>query len=251
MKSESDYPRQAYAFMNTFLKFPNSPTVENSIYNRLFLNEYYYLKKITKNGISYINYDDSIFETDKNIILLTEVPLDSDLENILPSVTGFKENHIYFAYTKNLYNLITYFIRKRELVELVSFCEFLKIDPLSARIYYDKKHIFMARARFKNYTSCKYVGFRCRSHFIFNSEHKFIRFVFNNTREIFEKELFINFLTRFSDLENFSLNIDSIISSQREVLLSCVEKGLISRIEFDNLILSKEDFVMYPHGINF
>jgi hypothetical protein len=123
-KCERDFPRLAYAFMNTFIKFPSSPTKEYPIYDRLFLSKYYYLKKVNKNGISYINYDDRIFEADKKIILLTEVPLDFDLKNILPNVSRFKEENIYFAYTNNLYNLIFNFIGKRDNIELMPFCEF-------------------------------------------------------------------------------------------------------------------------------
>jgi len=55
----------------------------------------------------------------------------------------------------------------------------------------------------------------------------------------------------FSDFENIVLNIDSIISLQRNLLSTWLEEGFISSIEFDTITLTRENFVMYPHGINF
>lgn len=275
MKHDSNFPRKAYAFMNTFLKFQST---ENSTYNKL-LNEYYYLKQITKNGISYVKYDENIFKTDKKIMLLTEIPLDFDLENILPHVTGFKKGYLYFAYTKNLYKLISNSTLKQKQIELVPFCEFLNIncrqhmnflayDDIDDEMSIDNDesgismtdnetvNIFIAE--FQNYTSFKYVGFYNISDsytngtsFYFNSKHRFIKFIDKHTLEIFGDRLLGTFMQKISDIRYFSYNIDSIISSQREFLSSCFERGLISNREFENLTLSKEDFVMYPHGFNF
>lgn len=274
MRHDSNFSRKAYAFMNTFIKFQST---ENQIYK--LLNEYYYLKQISKNGVSYIRYDESIFKTDKKIMLLTEVPLDSDLENILPHITGFKEDYLYFAYTKNLYNLIPNSIWGLKKIETVSFCEFLIINRrqhMNLLVYYaiddeisidnnesgtsmtDNETVDIFMAEFQNYTSPKYIGFYnipdiCSNGIAFylNSKHRFIKFIDKYSQETPDDPLLGAFMQKILDIRYFSYNIDLIISSQRRFLLSCLERDLISKREFDNLLLSKEDFVMYPHGFNF
>lgn len=283
MKTEcgKDFPRQAYAFMNTFIKFPSSLTIENYFCNGSFLNEYYYLKKITKNGVSYIKYNDSMFETEKKIVLLTEVPLDSDLENILYNFNGFKEDHVYLVYTKNLYNLILNTIEKRVNFELLCFCDLLeshdrytirniKYEPKMHHAYefhqfYNEDGGFNLYVdKFLKYTSSRYIGFICSSGFIFNFRHKFIEFLFYEPEprygfggRVFDKiflrnkEILGRFFRCFMNIQYNNTEIDSIISFQRDLLSYCLEENLISKKGSENLILSKEDFVMYPHGINF
>lgn len=168
-------------------------------------------------------------------------------------------------YTKNLYNLIYSFIEKPEQIELIRFCEFLgdKIthvidvlkegpeDKMRFRKDVSSNYRDVFINKFTNYTSSKYIGFYDMGIFHFNIEHKFINFVINNLKKISkDDELFSKFMLKF-EVDRCSSSGDSIISLQRKLLSSWFEKGLISETEFDNLILSKEDFVMYPHGINF
>jgi hypothetical protein len=265
LRCESNFPRLAYTFINIFMNFENKLKIREKMDFKSFLNEYYYLKEITEYGVSYLSYDDNIFKTDKKIVLLTDVPLDSDLENILPNVCGFEENTIYFVYTKNLYNLIYYFIKNREKIELITFCELLgreitdvievlKEENADNKIQFRKnvskyENVFINK--FTNFNFSKYIGFYERGGFDFNVEHKFINFVIKNRGKISrDDELFSEFMLKF-EVDPCSRSVDSIISLQRKLLSSWFEKGFISETDFDNLILSKEDFVMYPQGLNF